>query len=152
VQPLVLHVNGREHLVNADPSWPLLFVLRNQLGLTAAKLGCSREQCWACAVLVDGEPTPSCTIGAAAFAAREIVTLEGLGTRDQLHPIQEAFLEEQAAQCGYCTAGIILSAKALLDRTPAPTPDEIKQALNPHLCRCGAQPRVVRAVLRASGR
>ena len=145
-----LRVNGVEHRVLIDPQTPLLYVLRNDLGLTAAKFGCGLEQCYACAVLVDGEAVPSCATAAEAFVGKEITTLEGIGTPERLHPLQEAFLEEEAAQCGYCIPGVIVSAKALLDRTPRPSDDEIRAALAPHLCRCGSQPRIVKAVRRAA--
>jgi nicotinate dehydrogenase subunit A len=145
-----LRVNGVEHQLLIDPQTPLLYVLRNDLGLTAAKFGCGLEQCFACAVLVDGEAVPSCATAAAAFVGKEITTLEGIGTPERLHPLQAAFLEEEAAQCGYCIPGVIVSAKALLDRTPHPSDDEIRAALAPHLCRCGSQPRIVKAVRRAA--
>lgn len=147
---LVLEVNGRRHAVSADPSTPLLYVLRNELGLTAAKFGCGLEQCYACAVIVDGESVPSCVTPAASFAERSITTLEGIGTPDHLHPLQQAFLDEQAAQCGYCIPGIIVSAKALLDRTPRPTEEDVRAALDPHLCRCGCHPRALAAVRKAA--
>ena len=149
---LVLRVNGAERRVQADPGTPLLYVLRNDLGLTAAKFGCGLEQCFACAVLVDGEAVTSCATAVEAFVGREITTLEGIGTPERLDPLQEAFLEEEAAQCGYCIPGIIVGAKALLGRNPEPTDDEIREALAPHLCRCGSQPRIVRAVRRAAAR
>ena len=145
-----LRINGVEHQLLIDPQTPLLYVLRNDLGLTAAKFGCGLEQCYACAVLVDGEAVPSCATAAEAFVGKEITTLEGIGTPERLHPLQEAFLEEEAAQCGYCIPGVIVSAKALLDRTPRPSDDEIRAALAPHLCRCGSQPRIVKAVRRAA--
>jgi len=147
---LILRVNGDERRVQADPGTPLLYVLRNDLGLTAAKFGCGLEQCFACAVLVDGEAVTSCATAVEAFVDREIITLEGIGTRERLDPLQEAFLEEEAAQCGYCIPGIIVGAKALLGHNPGPTDGEIREALAPHLCRCGSQPRIVKAVLRAA--
>jgi nicotinate dehydrogenase subunit A len=125
-------------------------VLRNDLGLTAAKFGCGLEQCYACAVLVDGRAVPSCATPVGAFVGRPITTLEGIGTPERLHPLQQAFLEEQAAQCGYCVPGLIVGAKALLDRVPRPSEDEIRAALAPHLCRCGAHARIVKAVRRAA--
>jgi len=148
---LTLRVNGVDHTLRLDPQTPLLYVLRNDLGLTAAKFGCGLEQCYACAVLVDGEAVTSCATAAEAFAGKEITTLEGIGTPDRLDPLQRAFLEEEAAQCGYCIPGIIVGAKALLTRTPQPSDDEIRAALAPHLCRCGSQPRIVKAVRRAAG-
>jgi nicotinate dehydrogenase subunit A len=147
---LTLRVNGVDRRLAVDPRTPLLYVLRNDLGLTAAKFGCGLEQCYACAVLVDGEAVTSCATPVEAFAGKEITTLEGIGSPDQLHPLQEAFLAEEAAQCGYCIPGIIVGAKALLDRKPHPSDDEIRTALAPHLCRCGSQPRIVKAVRRAA--
>jgi len=149
-RPLVLRVNGAERRVDVDPATPLLYVLRNDLGLTAAKFGCGLEQCFACAVLVDGEAVTSCATAVEAFVGKEITTLEGIGTPAGLHPVQAAFLEEEAAQCGYCIPGVIVRAKALLDTTPDPSDDEIRAALAPHLCRCGSQPRIVKAVRRAA--
>ncbi|HEY2219711.1 MAG TPA: (2Fe-2S)-binding protein [Gaiellaceae bacterium] len=148
---LTLRVNGADHKLKIDPQTPLLYVLRNDLGLTAAKFGCGLEQCFACAVLADGEAVTSCATAVEAFVGREITTLEGIGTPDRLHRLQEAFLEEEAAQCGYCIPGVIVSAKALLDRTARPSDEEIRVALAPHLCRCGSQPRIVKAVRRAAG-
>jgi nicotinate dehydrogenase subunit A len=147
---LTLRVNGREHRIAVDPQTPLLYVLRNDLGLTGAKFGCGLEQCHACAVLADGEAVTSCATAVEAFVGSEITTIEGIGTPEQLHPLQEAFLEEEAAQCGYCIPGVIVTAKALLDRTKHPSEDEIRAALAPNLCRCGSQPRIVRAVRRAA--
>ena len=149
---VTLHVNGVEHQLLIDPQTPLLYVLRNDLGLTAAKFGCGLEQCFACAVLVDGEAVTSCATAAEAFVGKEITTLEGIGTPERLDPLQEAFLEEEAAQCGYCIPGMIIGAKALLRRTSDPSDDEIGAALAPHLCRCGSQPRIVKAVRRAAAR
>ena len=148
---LTLRVNGADHKLKIDPQTPLLYVLRNDLGLTAAKFGCGLEQCFACAVLADGEAVTSCATAVEAFVGREITTLEGIGTPDRLHRLQEAFLEAGAAQCGYCIPGVIVSAKALLDRTARPSDEEIRAALAPHLCRCGSQPRIVKAVRRAAG-
>jgi nicotinate dehydrogenase subunit A len=148
---LTLRVNGADHKLKIDPQTPLLYVLRNDLGLTAAKFGCGLEQCFACAVLADGEAVTSCATAVEAFVGKEITTLEGIGTPERLHRLQEAFLEEEAAQCGYCIPGMIVSAKALLDRTARPSDEEIRAALAPHLCRCGSQPRIVKAVRRAAG-
>jgi nicotinate dehydrogenase subunit A len=148
---LTLRVNGANHKLKIDPQTPLLYVLRNDLGLTAAKFGCGLEQCFACAVLADGEAVTSCATAVEAFVGKEITTLEGIGTPERLHRLQEAFLEEEAAQCGYCIPGMIVSAKALLDRTARPSDEEIRAALAPHLCRCGSQPRIVKAVRRAAG-
>jgi nicotinate dehydrogenase subunit A len=146
-----LHVNGRPRRVLADPATPLLSVLRNDLGLTAAKFGCGLEQCRACTVIVEGDAVPSCVTSVEAFEGREVLTLEGLGGGDRLDVVQEAFLAEGAAQCGYCVAGMILTLRALLDREPAPSEERIVAALDPHLCRCGAHPRMLRAARRAAG-
>jgi nicotinate dehydrogenase subunit A len=146
-----LDVNGATERVFVEPDTPLLSVLRNDLGLTAAKFGCGLEQCHACAVLVDGEAVPSCATGVDAAVGKRITTLEGLGTPDRLHPVQQAFIDERAAQCGYCVPGMIVRAAALLDRTPRPSDDEIRDALAPQLCRCGSHPRMLRAVRRAAG-
>jgi nicotinate dehydrogenase subunit A len=145
-----LHINGTAHTVEAEPDTPLLLVLRNDLGLTAAKLGCALEQCRACAVLVDGAATTSCTTPVESAVGKQIVTPEGLGTPEQLHPVQRAFVEEQATQCGYCIPGMVVGAVGLLERTPAPTDTEIREALAGHLCRCGSHPRIVKAVRRAA--
>lgn len=150
-QPLRLRVNGEEHVIDADPSTPLIFVLRNALGLTAAKLGCGLEQCGACAVLVDGVSTLSCATPAGAFAGREIATCEGLGRAGALSRVQRAFVEEGAGQCGYCIPGLVVAVTALLDADPAPDEAAVRAALAPHLCRCGSHPRVLRAVRRAAG-
>jgi nicotinate dehydrogenase subunit A len=147
---LTLKVNGKSRRVAAASDTPLLYVLRNDLELNSPKFGCGLAQCGACTVLVDGQAVRSCVTPAGSVADAEIVTLEGLGTRDNLHPLQLAFIAEQAAQCGYCTAGMIMSAKALLDRTPHPSEAEVRQALAGNLCRCGTHARVIRAVLRAA--
>jgi nicotinate dehydrogenase subunit A len=149
-EELVLRINCRERRIRVDPGTPLLYVLRNDLGLTAAKFGCGLEQCGACAVIVDGEAVTSCATAVGAFVGREITTLEGIGTPERLHPLQEAFLEEEAAQCGYCIPGVLVGAKALIDRVPDPTDEEIRAALAPHLCRCGSHARIVKAVRRAA--
>jgi nicotinate dehydrogenase subunit A len=146
-----LTVNGRVERVHVEPGTPLLQVLRNDLGLTAAKLGCGLEQCYACAVILDdGEVAPTCAAGVDAFAGRAITTLEGIGGAGDLHPVQQAFIDEEAAQCGYCIPGMIVGAVALLRRNPEPSDDEIREALEPHLCRCGSHPRIIRAVRRAA--
>lgn len=145
-----LVVNGMGRQVEVLDSTPLLDVLRSHLGLTGSRFGCGLEQCGACMVLVDGEPIPSCGRPAVAFAGRAITTIEGLGTPHRPHPLQTAFLAEQAGQCGYCLSGILISAKALLDRLPDPSRDDIVAALEPHLCRCGAHTRIIRAVQRAA--
>ncbi len=145
-----LTVNGRRATVEADPDTPLLYVLRNDLGLHAAKFGCGLGQCGACTVLVGGRATRSCVIPVKAIAAQPVTTLEGLGSPERPHPLQAAFIDEQAAQCGYCIGGMVMAAKALLDRRPRPTEDQVKSALAGNLCRCGTHVRIVRAVLRAS--
>jgi nicotinate dehydrogenase subunit A len=147
---ITLDINGRSEVVSVDPGTPLLMVLRNDLGLTAAKFGCGLEQCFACAVLVDGEATTTCATAVEQFAGRRIVTLEGLAPGVALHPVQEAFLQEEAAQCGYCIPGMIIGAVALLERNPAPSDEEIRAALEPHLCRCGTHWRILKAVQRAA--
>ena len=145
-----LKVNGVVHNVAAEPDTPLLYVLRNDLGLNAAKFGCGLGQCGACTVLVDGAPLRSCVTPIATLGQSEITTLEGLGTAEQPHPLQAAFIGEQAVQCGYCIAGMIMMAKALLDRSPQPSEADVKLGLAANLCRCGAHNRIVRAVLRAA--
>ena len=145
---LELTVNGRIERVTVDPATPLLYVLRNDLGLTGAKLGCALEQCRSCAVIVDGEAVTSCATPVEAFVGRPITTVEGIGRPDALDPLQQAFVDEHAAQCGYCIPGIIVGLRALLDRTPVPTDDEVRSALVGHLCRCGTHPRILRAVRR----
>jgi nicotinate dehydrogenase subunit A len=145
-----LRVNGATRSVSVEPDAPLLYVLRNDLELNGPRFGCGLAQCGACTVLLDGRAARSCSTPVSAAGAKEIVTLEGLGSKDRLHPLQKAFIEEQAAQCGYCTNGMIMSAKALLDRNPKPTEAQIKKALAANLCRCGTHNRVVRAVLRAA--
>jgi nicotinate dehydrogenase subunit A len=148
-----LKVNGGTSTVDVrDPDEPLLYVLRNRLGLTGAKYGCGTGQCGACTVIVDGETVRSCTLAVAKAAGRTIVTVEGLGTPEKPHPVQAAFVAEQAAQCGYCTAGIVVTAAALLAKKPAATMDEAKAALAGNLCRCGSHQRVLRAIGRAAGR
>jgi nicotinate dehydrogenase subunit A len=146
-----LFVNGQTHEVRVDPTTPLIYVLRNDLGLKAAKLGCGLEQCGACKVLVDGEALPSCRVPVSVVEGCDIVTLEGIGAAGRLHPVQQAFIDEQAVQCGYCTPGMVLAAVALLERNAQPSDDEIRTALERHLCRCGAYNRIVRAVRRAAG-
>ena len=145
-----LQVNGVARSVTVEPDTPLLYILRNDLELNGPRFGCGLSQCGACTVLVDGRPTRSCVTAVSSLGAKSITTLEGLGSKDRLHPLQKAFIEEQAAQCGYCTNGMIMAAKALLDKTPKPTEAQIKKALAANLCRCGTHNRVVRAVLRAS--
>jgi nicotinate dehydrogenase subunit A len=139
---LELIVNGDSRRLTVEPDTPLLLVLRNDLGLTGAKPGCGLEQCNACAVIVDGRAVPSCAVGVDAFVGRPIRTVEGLGDPGALHPVQQAFIDEEAAQCGYCIPGVIIGATALLERTPDPTDAEIRAALAPHLCRCGSHARI----------
>ena len=143
-------INGKPATFDIEDDASLLTGLRNVVGLTSPRFGCAEEQCGACMVLVDGAPAYSCTLPAAAAAGKAVVTLEGLGTPDAPHPLQAAFIDEQAGQCGYCLAGIVISAKALIDRNPTPTREDIVTALDKHLCRCGAHNRIVRAVERAA--
>jgi len=150
MQPTSFTVNGSAVSVTADGDTPLLDILRNHLGLVGTKFGCGQEQCGCCMVLVDGRADKSCGKALSTVAGREIVTIEGLGTRERPHPLQQAFLDEQAGQCGYCLPGIIISAKALLDRNPAPSPTEIAAALDDNICRCGSHIRILRAVERAA--
>jgi nicotinate dehydrogenase subunit A len=145
-----LKVNGATRSVPAEPDTPLLYVLRNDLELNGAKFGCGMAQCGACTVLIDGKAARSCVTDIGSLANAEITTLEGLGTIDKPHRLQRAFIEEQAAQCGYCINGMIMSAKALLDRNPRPSENDVRQALAANLCRCGTHNRIVRAVLRAA--
>jgi nicotinate dehydrogenase subunit A len=134
---LTLRVNGAERTVACDPETALLYVLRNELELKGARYGCGQGQCGACTVLVDGKPVQSCNVPVGEMARRDILTVEGLGSPEAPHPLQQAFIDEQAAQCGYCITGIVMSAKALLDANPSPTRAEIGVALRDHLCRCG---------------
>jgi nicotinate dehydrogenase subunit A len=145
-----LTVNGKQVETSADPDTPLLDVLRNHLGLVGTKFGCGLEQCGCCMVLVDGSPEKSCGKAVSTVAGKTVLTIEGLGTPERPHPLQQAFLDEQAGQCGYCLPGIIVSAKALLDRDPAPSRAEIARALDDNICRCGSHVRILRAVERAA--
>jgi nicotinate dehydrogenase subunit A len=145
-----IKVNGAMHSVPAEPDTPLLYVLRNDLGLNAAKFGCGIAQCGACTVLVDGKPVRSCATPIDTLGRSEVTTLESLGTIERPHPLQAAFMTEQAAQCGYCIPGFIMAAKALLDHNPQPSEADVRQGLAANLCRCGAHNRIVRAVLRAA--
>jgi nicotinate dehydrogenase subunit A len=145
-----IKVNGATHSVPAAPDTPLLYVLRNDLGLNGAKFGCGLAQCGACTVLIDGKPARSCVTPIDTLGQSEITTIEGLGTTERPHPLQAAFMTEQASQCGYCIAGMIMAAKALLDRNPQPSAAEVRQGLAENLCRCGTHNRIVRAVLRAA--
>ena len=147
-----LRVNGRAQTVDVDESTPLLYVLSDELAMNGPKFGCGLGQCGACTVIVKGQAIRSCITPVKTVAGGEITTLEGLGTPDKPHPIQQAFIDEQAAQCGFCLSGVILTAKALVDRTPKPTDDQIHQALSNVLCRCFAHQRMIAAVKRyASG-
>jgi aerobic-type carbon monoxide dehydrogenase small subunit (CoxS/CutS family) len=145
-----LNVNGRTHAVNADPNTPLLYVLRDQLALSGAKFGCGLGQCGACTVMIDGQAAFSCLTPISVLTGRRIKTVEGLGTAEQPGPVQRAFIDEQAAQCGYCIAGMIMRAQALLERNPSPTEAEIRRHMLPNLCRCGTHVRILRAVRRAA--
>jgi nicotinate dehydrogenase subunit A len=143
-------VNGEPRVVTAAPETPLLYVLRNDLGLSGPKFGCGLGQCGACGAMVGGNLVRTCSIALRDVGKSEVITLEGLGTTQKPHPIQKSFIEEQAAQCGYCSNGMIMAAKALLDRNRNPSEEEIKDALADQLCRCGVHNRVVRAVRRAA--
>ncbi|TMG76321.1 MAG: (2Fe-2S)-binding protein [Betaproteobacteria bacterium] len=145
-----LSVNGVPAEVEADSDTPLLYALRNDLGLKGTRFGCGSGQCGACFVLIDGHAAPSCDTPLWSAAGKRITTVEGLGKGGSLHPLQQAFLAEQAAQCGYCISGILISAAALLAMNPRPTESEVRAALDRNLCRCGSHNRMVRAVLRAS--
>lgn len=143
-------VNGRSRTVEVEPNTPLLYVLRNDLQLHATKFGCGMAQCGACTVILDGKPTLSCVTRISLAKGKNVVTLEGLGAPKSPHPLQQAFVEEQAAQCGYCTSGMIMRAKALLDENADPTEEEVRRALSGNLCRCGTHLEIVRAVRRAA--
>ncbi len=147
---IVLNVNGHTRQVDADPATPLLYVLRDHLQLNGAKFGCGLGQCGACTVMIDGNAAFSCLVPISVLPGRLIKTVEGLGTAEEPGPLQRAFIEEQAAQCGYCIAGMIMSAKVLLDANPHPSEAEVRQGLADNLCRCGTHNRIIRAVLRAS--
>lgn len=143
-------VNGSTRTVSVEPDTPLLYVLRNDFELNGARFGCGLSQCGACTVLVDGKAVRSCVKPVSEVAGKAVTTLEGLGTAQKPHPLQKAFMDEQAAQCGYCSNGMIMTAKALLDKTPQPTEAQVKKALAANFCRCGTHNRIVRAVLKAS--
>lgn len=145
-----LQVNGMEALVCADEATPLLYVLRNDLKLTGTRFGCASGQCGSCQVLLDGVPVPSCDTPLWSVQGKAVTTVEGLAQGGALHPLQWAFVDEQAAQCGYCLSGILMSATALLQKIPDPSDVEVRAALDKHLCRCGSHNRIVRAVLRAA--
>ncbi len=145
-----IEVNGTKHATQADPDTPILHVLRNDFGLTATRYGCGAEQCGACVVLVDGAPAYACTLRVADAVGKRVGTVEGLARDGEPHPLQRAFLEEQAAQCGYCVSGMLMRAAALLAAEPSPDAAAVRAALEPQLCRCGSHNRIVRAVLRAA--
>lgn len=147
---ITLKVNGQDHRIDADPDTPLLYVLRDELNLNAAKFGCGLGQCGACTVMLDGKAVLSCVTPLILLEGKQVTTLEGLGTPAAPAPIQRAFMDEQAAQCGYCIAGMMMRAQALLQRNPKPTDDQIRAELAPHLCRCGTHMRILRAVKRAA--
>jgi nicotinate dehydrogenase subunit A len=145
-----LKVNGKTRAVTAEPDTPLLYVLRNDFELNGAKFGCGLAQCGACTVLVDGKATRSCVTPIGALGESDVTTIEGLGTIEEPHPLQRAFMDEQAAQCGYCISGMIMTAKELLDRNPKPSEAEVRAGLDANLCRCGTHGRIIRAVLKAT--
>ena len=148
---LMLRVNGATRVVETDdPDTPLLYILRNDLGLTGTKFGCGLAQCGACTVLLGGRPIRSCVTPVRTVARQDVTTIEGLGSPERPDPVQAAFIAEQAAQCGYCTAGLVVTARAFLDQNRRPTEDQVREALAGNLCRCGAHLRVIRAVMRAA--
>ena len=148
---IAFELNGRSVQVDVDPATPLLYVLRDELGLNGAKFGCGLGQCGACTVMLDGEAVFSCLVPLSAVARRSVKTVEGLGTAEHPGPMQRAFIEEQAAQCGYCIAGMMMRAQALLERDAGASEERIREALAPNLCRCGTHMRILRAVRRAAG-
>ncbi|MBV9826368.1 MAG: (2Fe-2S)-binding protein [Alphaproteobacteria bacterium] len=147
---ITLTVNGTAHQLDIDPATPLLYALRGELGLNGAKFGCGLGQCGACTVVVDGEATYSCLLPVIAVQGRQVLTIEGLGGIDKPSPLQQAFIDEQAAQCGYCIAGMIMRAHALIQKTSAPTEAQIREGMEPNLCRCGTHMRIVRAIRRVT--
>jgi nicotinate dehydrogenase subunit A len=149
---ITLNVNGKSRGVDVDPTTPLLYVLRDDLELHGPRFGCGLSQCGACTVIIDGNTVRSCSYPVSSAKNKQITTLEGLGTVAHPHALQAAFIEEQAAQCGYCMNGMIMTAKVLLDKNPHPNDEEIKRALDGNLCRCGSHLRVIRAVRRAAGK
>jgi len=148
---VTLKVNGAERVVEADPETPLLYVLRNDLKLKGTRFGCGVGQCGSCTVIVDGQAVQSCDVPLAAVASKAITTIEGIAGDGRLHPLQQAFVDHQAGQCGYCASGMIMAAKALLDRNPAPSERDIRQALVRNLCRCGTHQRILRAIASVAG-
>ena len=149
-QDYSLKVNGTTRHVNVEPDTPLLYILRNDMELSGPRFGCGLSQCGACTVLINGKATRSCVTPVVSIQSAEITTLEGLGTKEKPHALQKAFIEEQAAQCGFCSNGMIMTAKAFLDKNPKPTDAQVRKALGANFCRCGTHNRIVRAVLRAS--
>lgn len=147
---LTLNVNGEQHVIHADEETPLLYVLRNDLKLKGARFGCGLGQCGACMVIVDGKAVASCDVPVSAVVGKTVTTIEGIGGGKRLHPLQQAFIDEQAAQCGYCISGIIMTAKALLDANPRAGDAEIREALARNLCRCGTHQRILRAIRRVA--
>ena len=147
---ITLKVNGKPRVIDADPATPLLYILRNDLELNGPRFGCGLAQCGACTVIIDGKAVRSCVTPVRAVQNQAITTLEGLGNAAKPHPLQQAFIEEQALQCGYCMNGILMNAKVLLDKNPDPTVEQIKEHLDPILCRCGSHLRVIRAIKRAA--
>lgn len=147
---LSLTINGTLHRIASDPDTPLVYVLRDELKLKGTKLGCGLEQCGACAVMIDGEVVLSCVTAVEAFDGKEVTTIEGIADTEVGQRVQQAFVEETAAQCGYCTSGLVVAATALLSNNQAPDRDTTKEALTPHLCRCGSHPRVLKAIERAA--
>jgi nicotinate dehydrogenase subunit A len=149
--PISLRVNGVERSIAADPNTPLLYILRNDLQLFGTRFGCGLGLCGACSVLINGQKIHSCDVPLWDCVGKDIVTIEGIGTPDNLHALQQAFIDEQAAQCGYCASGILITAKALLDKNPNPSESEIRGALDRNLCRCGTHNRFVRAIQKVIG-
>jgi len=149
-EEITFKVNGADHHLSIDPDTPLLYVLRNDLGITSPREGCGQEQCGACRVIMDGETIYACTTAVKDVHKREITTVEGLSVKGKLHPLQQAILDENAAQCGYCLSGIINSAVLLLEANPSPSRTDIQATLKDHLCRCGAHNRIIRAIQRAA--
>ena len=149
--PIELRINGTTHSVEVTPTATLLSVLRDDLGLTGTRYGCGIGRCGACFVIANGQAIASCLLSAEQASRMEITTVEGLASPDALHPVQDAFIAEDAMQCGYCTSGMVISAAALLERTPHPTEDQIRESLATNLCRCGVYGRAIRAVQRAAG-
>jgi nicotinate dehydrogenase subunit A len=148
--PITIQLNGRSRQVNSDPATPLLYVLRDELALNGAKFGCGLGQCGACTVMIGTEAAFSCLVPVGVVGARPVKTVEGLGSKHEPGPLQRAFIDEQAAQCGYCIAGMLMRAQALLERTPSPTDGEIRRHMAVNLCRCGTHMRILRAVRRAA--